>query len=83
MPVGFLNFKSALRAGVEIFHSLKSVLQDSGLSTSIGDEGGFAPEIDDVEDAINMICRAIEKAKYKIRSDIFFAIDAALTNFLK
>ncbi len=83
MPVGFLNFKSALRAGVEIFHSLKSVLQDSGLSTSIGDEGGFAPEIDDVEDAINMICRATEKTKYKIGSDIFFAIDAAASEFFK
>ena len=83
MPVGFKTFTEALRAGVEIFHSLKILLRNNGYSTNVGDEGGFAPEIDNAEDAINLICKAIDKTNYKTGKDIFFAIDAAASEFYK
>jgi len=81
MPVGFNTFTNALRAGVEIFHSLKALLIDKGFSTNVGDEGGFAPEIDNAEDAMNLICKAIDRTDYQIGKDIFFAIDAAASEF--
>ena len=81
MPVDFNTFTDALRAGVEIFHSLKALLIDKGFSTNVGDEGGFAPEIDNAEDAMNLICKAIDRTNYKIGKDIFFAIDAAASEF--
>ena len=81
MPVGFGNFNDAMRSGVEIFHSLKFLLNKKGFSTSVGDEGGFAPEIKDPEEAMNLICEAIEKAKYQVGKQIFFAIDAAASEF--
>jgi len=81
MPVGFDTFSEGLRAGAEIFHSLKNVLSDRGLSTSVGDEGGFAPNLESNEDALRVITEAIEKAGYKPGEDIFFALDSASSEF--
>jgi len=77
MPVGAASFSEALRWCVEIFHTLKKVLSTKGLSTAVGDEGGFAPDLMDDEAAIEMILEAIEKAGYKTESQIMLAIDAA------
>lgn len=77
MPVGAKSFKDALRICAEIYHNLKKVLHDKGLSTSIGDEGGFAPNLASSEEAIQMILDAVEKAGYKPKDDIRIAIDAA------
>ncbi|MEA1873254.1 MAG: phosphopyruvate hydratase [Bacteroidota bacterium] len=81
MPVGAENFSDALRMGVEIFHNLKSVLKDSGFSTNVGDEGGFAPGINSNEEAIEYVLKAIEKAGYKPGEDIFIALDPAASEF--
>lgn len=81
MPVGFDTFSEGLRAGAEIFHSLKKVLSDRGLSTSVGDEGGFAPNLESNEDALRVITEAIEKAGYRPGEDIFFALDSASSEF--
>src|SRR5690625_192858 len=81
MPVGFDTFSEGLRAGAEIFHSLKNVLSERGLSTSVGDEGGFAPNLDSNEDALRVIMEAIEKAGYRPGEDIFFALDSASSEF--
>ncbi len=81
MPVGFDTFSRALQAGAEIFHSLKKVLHDRGLSTSVGDEGGFAPNLESNEDALRVITEAIEKAGYQPGEDVFFALDAASSEF--
>ncbi|MCG9479464.1 MAG: phosphopyruvate hydratase [Actinomycetia bacterium] len=83
MPLGANSFKQALRMGAEIFHSLKSVLKDKGLSTSVGDEGGFAPNLDTNEDAIKYILTAIQKAGYEPGREIFIALDPAATEFFK
>ena len=83
MPIGFENFTDAVRSGVEIFHTLKSLLEKRGLSTNVGDEGGFAPEINNAEDAMNLICEAIEKSSYKLGKEVFLAIDAAANEFFK
>lgn len=81
MPVGSQNFSEALRAGAEIFHSLKSVLKKRGLATSVGDEGGFAPNLKSNEEAIETILEAIEKAGYKAGEDIMLALDPAASEF--
>ncbi|ARK20981.1 phosphopyruvate hydratase [Sporosarcina sp. P26b] len=81
MPVGAESFRHALRMGAEIFHSLKSVLHEKGLSTSVGDEGGFAPNLASNEEALSTIIVAIEKAGYKAGEDIVLAMDVASSEF--
>ncbi len=81
MPVKADTFSEALRMGTEVFHNLKKVLHDQGLSTNVGDEGGFAPNIKSNEEAIEVILKAIEKAGYKPGVDIFIAMDAAASEF--
>jgi enolase len=81
MPVGADTFSEALRMGAEVFHTLKKVLHDEGLSTNVGDEGGFAPNIKSNEEAIEIVIKAIEKAGYKPGSDIFIALDPAASEF--
>ena len=76
-PWGFDNFHDALRAGVEIYHALKKVLHDKGLSTAVGDEGGFAPNLKANEDALKIIEKAVKKAGYKWGEQIFVALDPA------
>jgi len=81
VPRGAPTFSEALRYGAEVFHSLKSVLRDRHLSTAIGDEGGFAPQLDSAEDALASIMTAIEKAGYKPGEQIFIALDPAASEF--
>jgi enolase len=81
MPKGAPTFSEALRYGVEVFHALKSVLKDRGLSTAIGDEGGFAPNLKSAEDALDTIATAVKKAGYKFGQDIFIALDPASSEF--
>jgi len=81
LPVGLPNFAEALRAGVEIFHALKSVLKARGLATAVGDEGGFAPDLKSNEEAIETILEAIGKAGYAAGSDIYLGLDAASSEF--
>ncbi len=81
MPRGAPNFPEALRYGAEVFHALKSVLKGRGLSTAIGDEGGFAPNLKSAEDALETIIKAIEKAGYKPGEQIFIALDPASSEF--
>ena len=81
MPVGAKTFSEALRMGAEIFHTLKKVLHDQGLSTNVGDEGGFAPNIKSNEEAIEIVLKAIEKAGYKPGSEIMIALDPAASEF--
>ena len=82
-PVGAKSFKEALRMGAEVFHALKSVLKARGLSTAVGDEGGFAPELEGTEDALESILKAVEKAGYKAGSDITIALDCAASEFFE
>lgn len=81
MPVGAPTFSEALRMGAEVFHNLKSVLKSKGLSTNVGDEGGFAPNLGSNEEAILCILQAIEKAGYRPGEDVFIALDAAASEF--
>ncbi len=81
MPVGAETFSQALQMGAEIFHTLKKVLHDQGLSTNVGDEGGFAPNIKSNEEAIEIVLKAIEKAGYKPGEDVFIALDPAASEF--
>jgi enolase len=81
MPVKADTFSEALRMGTEVFHTLKKVLHDQGLSTNVGDEGGFAPNIKSNEAAIEVVLKAIEKAGFKPGEDIFIAMDAASSEF--
>src|ERR1043165_9452543 len=81
MPCGLPNFCEGLRALTEIFHALKSVLKARGLSTAVGDEGGFAPNLKGVEDAIESMLQAIKDAGYKAGKDIYFALDVAASEF--
>lgn len=81
MPVKADTFSEALRMGTEIFHNLKKVLHDKGLSTNVGDEGGFAPNIASNEEAIEVVLMAIEKAGFKAGEDVFIAMDAASSEF--
>ncbi len=81
MPVGAKTFSEALRMGAEIFHTLKKVLHDQGLSTNVGDEGGFAPNIKSNEAAIEIVLKAIEKAGFTAGSDVMIALDPAASEF--
>jgi enolase len=81
MPRGASSFKEALRMGAEIFHNLKKILHEKKLSTSVGDEGGFAPDLKSNEEAIEVILQAIEKAGYKAGKDVFIALDPASSSF--
>ena len=79
MPVGAETFTQALRMGAEVFHNLKKVLHDRNLSTSVGDEGGFAPELKSPDEALEVLALAIEAAGYKLGDDVAFALDPATT----
>jgi enolase len=81
MPKGAPSFPEALRYGAEVFHALKSVLHDRGLSTAVGDEGGFAPKLNSADDALDCIGLAVEKAGYKFGEQIFVALDPAASEF--
>ncbi|MDB6150507.1 MAG: Phosphopyruvate hydratase [Chthoniobacter sp.] len=81
MPKGVDTFSEALRAGCEIFHALKSVLKGRGLSTAVGDEGGFAPNFTSADDALESIAAAVKKAGYKFGKEIFIALDVASSEF--
>ncbi len=81
MPRGAPSFSEALRYGVEVFHSLKSVLKSRHLSTAVGDEGGFAPNLNSAEEALESISTAVEKAGYKLGEQIFIALDPAASEF--
>jgi enolase len=81
MPVGASTFSEAVRMGAEVFHTLKKVLHDKGLSTNVGDEGGFAPNLASNEEAIEVVLKAIEKAGYTPGVDIFIALDPAASEF--
>ncbi|KEO75013.1 phosphopyruvate hydratase [Anditalea andensis] len=81
MPTGASSFSEALRMGTQIFHHLKSVLKSKGLSTNVGDEGGFAPNIRSNVEAIEVVLQAIEKAGYRPGEDVFIAMDAAASEF--
>ena len=81
MPVGAKSFTDAVRMGAEVFHSLKSVLKAKGYNTSVGDEGGFAPNLKSNEEAVEMVLAGIEKAGYKPGKDVLLAIDAAASEF--
>ncbi len=82
-PVGAPTFKEGLRCGAEVFHNLKKVLKARGLSTAVGDEGGFAPALDSIEDALDCIIKAIEQAGYKPGVDVTIAMDCASSEFYK
>jgi len=81
MPVGAKNFTEALKMGSEIFHNLKVILKDRGLSTAVGDEGGFAPTFAGTEDALDTVLKAIKNAGYKAGSEIMLALDCAASEF--
>jgi len=81
MPVGAPNFPDAVRMGAEVFHALKSILHDGGYATSVGDEGGFAPNLKSVPVAIEVIMKAIENAGYKPGDDVAIALDVAASEF--
>jgi enolase len=83
VPAGFDNFAEALRAGSEIFHTLKKVLSKQGLVTSVGDEGGFAPSLPNNETALKCIAEAVTEAGYKLGKEIFFALDPASSEFFE
>ncbi len=81
VPIGAPTFRESIRYGAEVFHSLKKVLHDLGLSTAVGDEGGFAPTLKSAEHAMQVLCQAIEAAGYKVGEDIAFALDVASSEF--
>jgi len=81
LPVGAPSFKEALRYGAEVFHTLRSVLSAKGMNTSVGDEGGFAPDLSSNEEAIEVILEAIEKAGFVAGKDIYLGLDAASSEF--
>ncbi len=81
MPIGAKNFSHAMQIGSEIFHNLKKILHDRGLSTAVGDEGGFAPTFEGTEDALDTVLAAIKKAGYKSGSDVMLALDCAASEF--
>jgi len=82
-PAGAPNFREAIRWGAEVFHSLKTILKDMGLNTAVGDEGGYAPDLQSNEEALQVIVKAIEKAGYKPGEDIFIALDPAASSFFE
>ena len=81
IPVGAENFTNAMKMGSEIFHNLKKVLHIRGLSTAVGDEGGFAPTLDGTEDALDTILEAVKNAGYKAGSEVMIALDCAAAEF--
>jgi enolase len=81
MPAGARSFSEALRTGAEVFHALKKILKDKGLSTAIGDEGGFAPRLDSAEAALDAIALAVANAGYKFGKDVYIALDPAASEF--
>ncbi len=83
MPVSMTNFKEALRCGAEVFHSLKKILHDKNMPTSVGDEGGFAPNFASNEECLNTVLQAIEKAGYRPGEDVLLALDCAASEFYK
>ena len=83
MPKGLPSFREAIRCGAEIFHTLKKELHDKGLSTAVGDEGGFAPKLDSNEHALQVIKEAVEKSGYKFGEQVFIALDVASSEFYK
>ncbi|HSH00357.1 MAG TPA: phosphopyruvate hydratase, partial [candidate division Zixibacteria bacterium] len=83
MPLGAPNFTEALRYGAEVFHALKATLKNKGYNTSVGDEGGFAPNLKSNEEALSVICEAVEKAGYTLGEDIAFALDVAATELYR
>ncbi len=83
MPVGAESFSEALRCGAEIFHTLKKKLHDAGLATSVGDEGGFAPNLASARDALDFIMRSVEEAGYRPGDDVVLALDCAATEFFR
>lgn len=83
MPVSAPTFKEALRTGAEIFHALRAVLQEKGLNTAVGDEGGFAPNLQSNEEALETIVKAIERAGYKVGGDVKLALDVAASEMYK
>ncbi|MDN8625353.1 MULTISPECIES: phosphopyruvate hydratase [Corynebacterium] len=80
-PIGADSFREALRMGAEVYHNLKSVIKSKGLSTGLGDEGGFAPSVGSTKEALDLIVEAVKKAGYKLGEDIAFALDAASSEF--
>ena len=82
-PVGAETFSKAVQMGAEVFHNLKKVLHDRGLSTAVGDEGGFAPTFKGTEDALDTVTLAVEKAGYKVGEDITYALDCAASEFFE
>ena len=83
VPAGFDSFSESLRAGVEIFHNLKDLLNKNSYSTAVGDEGGFAPDLKSNEEALSFISEAVSNAGYKLGSEVFFALDVAATEIYK
>jgi enolase len=83
MPVGAVSFREALQMGAEVYHNLKKVLQEKGLGTGVGDEGGFAPDLGSNEEALQVIVEAIKKAGYEPGDDFYIALDPAATEFYK
>jgi enolase len=81
MPVSQTSFREALRCGAEVFHALKKILSDKGMSTAVGDEGGFAPNFSSNEECLNTIVQAVEKAGYKVGEDVLLALDCAASEF--
>jgi enolase len=83
MPVGGKTFREALRIGVEVFHGLAGVLKSKGLSTAVGDEGGFAPDLKSNDEAVEMLLAAIKKAGYRAGKDVMIALDPAASSFFQ
>lgn len=83
LPIGAPSFREALRYGAEVFHHLKKILADRGFPTTVGDEGGFAPNLDSNEEALGIILQAIEKAGYKAGRDIYLGLDCASSEFFR
>ena len=83
LPVGAPTFREALRYGAEVFHTLKKLLNDRDLSTGVGDEGGYAPNLESNEEALSLIIEAIEKSGYKVGKDIYLGLDVASSEFFK
>src|SRR5262249_12447653 len=83
LPVGAPSFREALRYGCEVFHALKQILNSRGLSTAVGDEGGFAPDLESNEAALGVILQAVEQAGYRPGKDIALGLDVASSEFFK
>jgi len=83
IPINAKDFSNAMRIGTEIFHNLKSILKKRGLTTSVGDEGGFAPKLDDTEEALDLIIESIKKSGYSPGTDVMLALDCAAAEFYK